>query len=98
MSSRSEMGAKPPSGVSLNKEELGLDAEVEGVAQRRSGFGLALEDAARASVEGLAVQVEVTGEPGEIAVPAALGGGRRVASATSLSLISCGTPSSAAPV
>lgn len=62
----------------LEQEELGLDAQVEGVAQRCSGFGLALEDAARAGVEGLAVQVEVAGEPGEIAVPAALGGGRRV--------------------
>ena len=62
----------------LEQEELGLDAEVEGVAQRCGGFGLALEDAARAGVEGLAVQVEVAGEPGEIAVPAALGGGRRV--------------------
>ena len=64
--------------IAAQHEELGLDAEVE--AEAHGGrLGLhPLEDGAAAGLEGLAVQVEVAGHPGQLPLPGQHRGGGRV--------------------
>ena len=59
-------------------KEFRLDTEIETEAHVRRSGQLALEDIARAGGKGFAVQVQITGEPGDIGVPLALLHGRGI--------------------
>ncbi len=60
---------QPPVGLLLQHEELGLDAEVEAVAHRRRGGKLLFQDAARAGLEGLPLEMEIARVPDDFGVP-----------------------------